>query len=191
VGESLNRLRSPTHISSVDYPRSRTTSQAAHLISVVHGQSDTRSLEIINVHNDLVATALGSEDELNLAWSLGDVVGGFVLDRVQALLSLLVPLVEEVVVRCEGTNLITESVSSDNDRLDPTGNRFRYSLNDDRFTEYGSIEDISDLIPRTRHQDHPPKIDQPNVLDRRAAVDGGKRCIDSRYRWATSTSAST
>jgi hypothetical protein len=36
-------------------------------------------------------------------------------------------------------------VSSDDDGLDPTGDRFRYPLNDDRFTEDGSIEDVSDL----------------------------------------------
>jgi hypothetical protein len=36
-------------------------------------------------------------------------------------------------------------VTSDDDRLDPTGNGFRYPLDDDRFTEHGPVEDVSDL----------------------------------------------
>jgi hypothetical protein len=36
-------------------------------------------------------------------------------------------------------------VTSDDDRLDPSGNRFRYPLDDDRFTEDGPVEDVSDL----------------------------------------------
>jgi hypothetical protein len=41
--------------------------------------------------------------------------------------------------------LIAERVTSDDDRLDPSGNGFRYPLDDDRFTEDGSVEDVSDL----------------------------------------------
>jgi hypothetical protein len=41
--------------------------------------------------------------------------------------------------------LIAERVTSDDDRLDPSGNGFRYPLDDDRFTEDGPVEDVSDL----------------------------------------------
>lgn len=47
--------------------------------------------------------------------------------------------------------LIAERVTSDDDRLDPSGNRFRYPLDDDRFTEDGPVEDVSDLpTPKSR-----------------------------------------
>jgi hypothetical protein len=44
------------------------------------------------------------------------------------------------------THLITESMSTDDNRLDPTWDRFRYPLNDDRFSEDSSVEDVSDLF---------------------------------------------
>jgi hypothetical protein len=47
--------------------------------------------------------------------------------------------------------LIAERVTSDDDRLDPSGNGFRYPLDDDRFTEDGPVEDVSDLPkPKSR-----------------------------------------
>jgi hypothetical protein len=49
--------------------------------------------------------------------------------------------------------LIAERVTSDDDRLDPSGNRFRYPLDDDRFTEDGPVEDVSDLpVPNPQCQ---------------------------------------
>ena len=45
------------------------------------------------------------------------------------------------------TYLVTKRVTADDDGLDPTGDRFRYPLNDDGFTEDGSVEDVSDLLP--------------------------------------------
>jgi hypothetical protein len=41
--------------------------------------------------------------------------------------------------------LIAERVTSDDDRLDPSGNGFRYPFDDDRFAEDGPVEDVSDL----------------------------------------------
>ena len=43
------------------------------------------------------------------------------------------------------THLITESVSTDTDRLNPTWDGLWDLLQDDRFTEDGTAEDVSDL----------------------------------------------
>lgn len=43
------------------------------------------------------------------------------------------------------THLVTESVSTDADRLDPSWDGFWDLLKDNRFTEDGTAEDVSDL----------------------------------------------
>jgi hypothetical protein len=56
-------------------------SMRTHLVSVVHGQGDTGSLEIVDVHDDLVAAISRGIGQFQLSRPRGDKVGGFVLSR--------------------------------------------------------------------------------------------------------------
>jgi hypothetical protein len=96
-----------------------------YLVSVVHSHGDTRSLEIVYIHDNLVSTILRGVDKLQLSRSRRDEVRRLVL--------------------------ITESVTSNDDRLNPSWDRFRYPLNDDWLTEDGSVEDVTDLLREIRN----------------------------------------
>jgi hypothetical protein len=52
-----------------------------HLVSVVHGQGDTGSLEIVHVHDDLVSAISRGVGQFQLSRPGGDKVGRFVLFR--------------------------------------------------------------------------------------------------------------
>lgn len=52
-----------------------------HLVSIVHGQGDTGSLEIVHVHDDLVSAISRGVGQFQLSRPRGDKVGGFVLSR--------------------------------------------------------------------------------------------------------------
>lgn len=53
----------------------------AHVVGVVHGQSDALALEVIHVHCGWLAAILGSVDELQLSGSRRDEVRGSVLNK--------------------------------------------------------------------------------------------------------------
>ena len=61
--------------------RSSSTSTCAmtRLVSVVHGQGDSGSLEVVHVHDHLVTAVRGGVGELEFPRSGSDKVGGFVL----------------------------------------------------------------------------------------------------------------
>lgn len=89
------------------------------LISVVHGQSDTLALEVVDVELGGGTSVSGSVSEGELSGSGGDKVGGSVL--------------------------VTESVSTDADGLGPSRDGLGDLVEDDGLSEDGSSEDVSDL----------------------------------------------
>ena len=87
-------------------------------ISVVHCETDSAlSLEFVDLHS-LLAPVFTLENDLEGAWFIDSEVSGFVL--------------------------ISKGMSSDDDRFFPSGNEPGDVLDDDGFSEDGSIEDVSD-----------------------------------------------
>ena len=85
VREPLDRLwrtRPPTRtISLTVILDEHVCDELTRLVSIVHGQGDSGSLEIVHVHDDLVSTINRGIDQFQLSRPGGDKVGGFVLFR--------------------------------------------------------------------------------------------------------------
>ena len=87
-------------------------------ISVVHCETDSAlSLEFVDFHS-LLASVFTLENNLEGSWFIDSEVSGFVL--------------------------ISECMSSDDDRFFPSGDESGDVLDDDGFSEDGAIEDVSD-----------------------------------------------
>lgn len=94
-----------------------------YVVSVVHSHSHAGALEVIDVHNTRFAAILGGEDELKLARSRCNVVCRSIL--IQRSSSALIERKKNNEEETQ-TNLISECVSPNDDRLYPPGDRLRY-----------------------------------------------------------------
>lgn len=92
-----------------------------HLISVVHTHRHTPPLELVHVHHGRLALRRRVH-ELELSWPGGDEVRRAVL--------------------------VAESVTADDDGLDPAGDGLGNALEDDGLAEDGTAEDVTDLDVR-------------------------------------------
>lgn len=88
-------------------------------VSVVHAHGNSRTLEVIDVHNGGRLAISGGIYELELSGGGGNKVGGSVL--------------------------VTKSVASNADRLDPSRNGFGDFGEDNGLTEDCASEDVTDL----------------------------------------------
>jgi len=87
-------------------------------ISVEHGKSNTRALEVVHGHADDLTTLLGSVDKLDLASLRNTHLSGLVLVSVR--------------------------MTADGDGLGPLGHKTRNILHDDGLTENSAAKDVAD-----------------------------------------------
>jgi hypothetical protein len=91
-------------------------------VRVVHSKTNSTGLEFIDIETGRLSTALGGEDDLKGAWFSSDKV-------------------------C-GTVLIAKGVTTDDNGLFPAWDESGDSVDNDGFTEDGSIQDVSDCPVR-------------------------------------------
>lgn len=94
-----------------------------YLIMIVHSQGNTGALKVVNDHTLLSRSIGRGEDKLQATRAVDYNVSCFVL--------------------------ITECVTSQDDRLRPSRNQSRNVLADDGFAEHSSSEDVSDCALHT------------------------------------------
>lgn len=106
------------HIVSQMREGHQTRTLGTYVVGVVHRHCHALALEIVHFHRYRLTTILGSIHQLQLARTGSDEVGALVL--------------------------VAERVSTDDDGLDPTWDRFGEVVEQDGFAEDGAVEDVAD-----------------------------------------------
>lgn len=129
----------------IDYALSGFTRFAAlsrhtHFICIVHAHGNTLPLEVVNVHDSLLAAVGWCIDELKLAGAWGDEVCGPVLRN-----TYQSQHGNHHIRKLKQHYLITESMPTNYDGVLPPRYRSRDAGEDDGLTEHGTAKNVSDL----------------------------------------------